>query len=169
MILLALFFFLTGLILLWRSIHQQKASGLPSGRVIYADMGKWRKVEEALYDPSLHLTGRPDYLVQQANDIIPVEVKSSPVTEAPYDSHIYQLAAYCLLVKSIYNLRPPYGILHYPNHTFAIDFTEDLEESTLALLKEMQTQDASRELKRSHNTAARCAACGYRQHCNQAI
>ena len=36
----------------------------------------WGKLERPLYDQALDLTGKPDYLVQQNGQIIPVEVKS---------------------------------------------------------------------------------------------
>ena len=66
--------------------------------MIYTDTRGWSAVEKPLYDPVIGLTGRPDYLVKKGKDIIPVEVKTSRTPEAPYDSHIFQLAAYCLLV-----------------------------------------------------------------------
>ena len=43
------------------------------------------------------------------------------------NSHIYQLASYCLLVEKTYGKRPPYGIIHYKDQDFAIDYTQELE------------------------------------------
>ena len=120
---LALLLTLLALFLLWQAARQRKAAGLPGGRVIYADTRAWGPVEKPLFDPELGLTGKPDYLVQRGNAIIPVEVKSARVGTDPHDSHIYQLGAYCLLVQRSSGKRPPYGILHYPNRTFAIDYT----------------------------------------------
>src|ERR671925_154705 len=89
---LAIFFF-------WQSNRQRQAAGLPGGRVIYTDTRGWGKLEKPLFYQALGLTGKPDYLIQQNGQIIPVEVKSSRAPEAPYDSHIYQLASYCLLAE----------------------------------------------------------------------
>lgn len=166
---LILFLFLAGLALLWFARRKQKSSGLPAGRIIYADTRAWGKVEEPLYDRSLGLVGKPDYLVQQAGQIIPVEVKSTRVAEAPYDAHIYQLAAYCWLVEHAYGKRPPYGLLHYANRTFAIDYTPQLEAALLGLLEEMREADRRKEIHRSHDAPGRCRSCGYRSTCEEAL
>lgn len=169
MLLLAAVLITIALVLLWQSRRHQKSTGIPAGRIIYTDTRGWGRVEEPLYDPGLGLTGRPDYLVQQKDQLIPVEVKSSRISAAPYDAHIFQLAAYCLLVERVLGKRPPYGILNYPNRTFAIDFTPQLEAALLDLLEEMRLQDRRKEVHRSHDTPARCLACGYRSLCDQAL
>jgi CRISPR-associated exonuclease Cas4 len=166
---LAILLLLAGLVLLWLASRHRKDLGLPAGRIIYTDTRAWGAVQEPLYDRLLGLTGRPDYLVQKGKHTIPVEVKSSQVGHAPYDSHIYQLAAYCLLVESTFGVRPPYGILHYPNRTYAIDYTRQLENSLRALLDEIHDQERSKEVGRSHDQAARCARCGFRSICDQAL
>jgi CRISPR-associated exonuclease Cas4 len=166
---LAILLLIAGLVLLWQASRRRKGLGLPSGRIIYADTRAWGAVQEPLFDRNLGLTGRPDYLVQKGKHTIPVEVKSSQVSHAPYDSHIFQLAAYCLLVESTYGVRPPYGILHYPNRTYAIDYTRQLETSLRSLLDEIRTQERNREVDRSHDQAARCARCGFRSICDQAL
>lgn len=169
MLLVAALLFLAALFLLWQAARRQRAMGLPGGRVIYADTRGWGAVEQPLYDAELGLTGKPDYLVESGGKIIPVEVKSSQIGSAPYDAHIFQLAAYCLLVHRRYGKRPPYGILRYPNRTFAVDYTPRLEAELLQLLREMHTRDRHRELERSHESAARCSRCGYRQICDQRL
>lgn len=168
LILLALLTFILAIILFWISSQQRHRSGLPGGRVIYADTRAWCKpVEKPLYDSYLGLTGKPDYLVEEGDQIIPVEVKSSRVTESPYDSHIYQLAAYCMLVDRTLGKRPRYGILHYPKRTFAIDFTPELESAVIQML--MVMQENRKAYPRSHNSPQRCAKCGFRSVCDQAL
>jgi CRISPR-associated exonuclease Cas4 len=169
MIALALLLVALAVFLLWRAGRQRVASGLPAGRVIYTDTRAWGALEGPLYDPELNLTGKPDYLVEQDGVIIPVEVKSSRVASAPYDAHIYQLAVYCLLVGRHYGKRPPYGILHYPNRTYAIDYTPALEADLIVLLEEMQRRGREKDVPRSHNSAARCSRCGFRSICDQRL
>jgi CRISPR-associated exonuclease Cas4 len=166
---LALALVIIGLLLLRLSAKRQMESGLPGGRVIYTDTRGWGPVEKPLYDPGLGLTGKPDYLVEKGSQIIPVEVKSSRVIDAPYDSHIYQLAAYCLLVQRTLGSRPPYGILRYSNRTFAIDYTPQLETALIELLNEMRIAGERKEQDRSHESPERCARCGYRSTCDQAL
>jgi len=161
--------FILGFFFLWQANRQQKASGLPGGEVIYTDTSTWGPVEKALYDSKIDLAGRPDYLIRQGNDIIPVEVKSSRVNQAPYDSHIFQLASYCYLVHCNYNVRPPHGILQYANRTYRIEYTLELEASLIALVGEMRTKGHLRKINRSHQSAQRCLRCGFRSSCDQRL
>ncbi|MDI6768546.1 MAG: CRISPR-associated protein Cas4 [Anaerolineales bacterium] len=169
MLYLALAFILLALVLFWLSSRQRRAAGLPGGRVIYTDTRNWGAVEKPLYDPNLGLTGKPDYLVEQGGRIIPVEVKSGRTPDAPYDSHIFQLAAYCLLVHKTLGKRPPYGIIHYPGRDFAVDYTPALEASLLDMLANIRRDEHRANVGRSHEEAHRCARCGFRNVCNQRL
>ena len=169
MLYLSILLFLLGFVLLWMARRRQKASGLPAGRIIYTDTRGWGPVEKPLYDSELGLTGKPDYLVQKGDQLIPVEVKSGRAPETPYDSHIYQLAAYCHLVQATFGKRPAYGILHYSSRTFAIDYTAELEASIKNLIAEIHAQERQKEVDRSHESAVRCLGCGYRSICTQRL
>jgi CRISPR-associated exonuclease Cas4 len=169
MLYIALLIFLLAVIFFWQSDRQRKAAGLPGGRVIYTDTHAWGRVEKPLFYQALGLTGKPDYLIQQNGQIIPVEVKTGRVPEAPYDSHIYQLASYCLLVEKTYGKRPPYGIIHYNNRDFAVDYTQELESKLLDILADMKRDDHKGEVARSHDQASRCVRCGYRKVCDQRL
>jgi CRISPR-associated exonuclease Cas4 len=169
MLLIGIFILLLAFVLYIISGLQRRAAGLPGGRVIYSDTGGWAKVEKPFFDRDLGLTGKPDYLVEQDGKLIPVEVKTGRTPEAPFDSHIYQLAAYCLLVHRSTGKRPPYGILHYPGRDFAVDYTPDLENSLLDLIAELRIDERRPEIQRSHEDAARCRGCGFRQVCDQRL
>ena len=169
MLYLALSLLLLAILFFWISNRQRNAAGLPGGRVIYTDTRAWGKLEQPLFYAGLGLTGKPDYLVQQNGQIIPVEVKSGRAPEAPYDSHIFQLASYCLLVEKTYGKRPPYGIIHYNDRDFAIDYTEELESRLLDILTEMKHDSRKADVPRSHEQASRCARCGYRKVCDQRL
>ncbi|MBN1305737.1 MAG: CRISPR-associated protein Cas4 [Anaerolineales bacterium] len=169
MLYLSIFLLLIALVLFWQSGRQQKKAGLPGGRVVYSDTRSWGKVEKPLYDRELQLTGKPDYLVEKNGVVLPVEVKSGRAPGAPYDSHIYQVAAYCLLVERTYGKRPPYGLLHYANRDFAIEYTRELETALLELLTDMRRDEYRSQVGRSHEQAARCRGCGYRHVCDQQV
>ncbi len=157
------------LLILYLAGRQRRASGLPAGQVIYRDTGGGTRVEKPLYDPITGLAGKPDYLIQENGAIIPVEVKSSRAPGLPYDSHIYQLAAYCLLVERTYGKRPLYGILRYRDRSFRIDYSLVLERALESMLDAIRRQERRGEAGRSHQEAARCARCGYRTICNQRL
>jgi CRISPR-associated exonuclease Cas4 len=157
------------ILLFFISGQQRRASGLPGGRVVYSDTRAWGPVEKPLFDKDLGLTGKPDYLVEQAGKSIPVEVKTGRTPQAPYDSHIFQLAAYCLLVHRTTGKRPPYGIIHYPGRDFAVDYTSELENTLLDLIADMRIGEHRSEMDRSHEDAGRCRGCGFRDACDQRL
>ena len=170
MLYVVLFLFILALIFFWQSGKQRREAGLPGGRVIFTDTKTWGEVERPLYYQPLKLTGKPDYLVRQSNKvIIPVEVKSGRAPRSPYDSHIFQLASYCLLIEKTYGKRPPYGILHYNDRDFAIDYTPELEFALMELLADMRREDVKEEVDRSHEQAGRCARCGFKDICDQSL
>ena len=115
------------------------------------------------------LTGRPDYLVEVDGVAVPVEVKSSFAPPEPYEGHVYQLMAYCLLVEHTYGKRPPYGILRYRNRSFSIEYTPEGERELRLLLDEMHDASRKKELERSHDDQVRCVHCGYRSTCDQKL
>lgn len=160
---------IAGLLLLRQANRQRKHTGLPQGRVIYADTGAWDRVERPLFSRRHRLTGKPDYLLDDDGEIVPLEVKSGAAPSQPYLSHVLQLAAYCLLVEETYDVRPSYGIIHYRDQTFAIDFTPELEDWLLATLDEMRQDTKANDVPRSHNNPVQCAACGYRPFCDQSL
>jgi len=156
-------------LLLVLSLILRRRAGLPEGRIVYADPGMWGKVEKPLYDSALGLTGKPDYLVKNHNQVIPVEVKSMWAPREPYDSHRLQLGAYCLLVERSLGQRPPYGLLRYRNRTFRIPYTTSFEDEVIGILEDIRDHKDMEEVCRSHEHPNRCARCGYRNRCDQRL
>lgn len=156
--------------LLWFLARGWRAeTDLPAGEIIYADSRTWFGRPDTLFAPQFHLAGRPDYLVEEADGtIVPVELKSGPAPQTPYEGHVVQLAAYCLLVEAAYGVRPRYGILQYRDKAFAIDYTADLEGELLDIVGEMSGA-MSREANRSHDNWQRCARCAVREACQQRL
>jgi CRISPR-associated exonuclease Cas4 len=169
MLFLSLIFLLIAFTLLFISRRQRRRAGLPAGSVIYCDTRTWGKIEKPLFDPQLGLVGKPDYLVEQEGTMIPVEVKTGRTPASPYDSHIFQLAVYCLLVQRTYHNRPPYGILHYPSRDFAVDYLPELESTLLDLLAEIRRAEKRSNVRRSHEDMLRCKNCGFRRVCDQSL
>lgn len=168
-ILAAILLVALAILLLWLSSRQRVGLGVPEGRVVYEDSGVQRRLEEPLFDEDLNLVGKPDYLIQSKQGLIPVEVKSSRTPSRPFETHIYQLAAYCALVERNFHQRPPYGIIRYPERSFTVEFTRDLERRLVRLMEEMQGSLDRGELHRSHSVAARCKTCGFSKLCPEHI
>lgn len=167
---LPLILILLALLFWFLSRRAQRASGLPAGRVVYTDTGAWGRLEKPLFSHRLQLTGKPDYLVRDGAAYIPVEVKSGPApAEGARASHIYQLAAYCVLVAEAYGSRPTHGLIKYADKTLAVDFTSQLEADLLELLDEIRADGEADDVARSHSSAARCRACGFREVCEESL
>lgn len=149
----------------------QRATGLPTGRVVYTDSGGWGRLEKPLFSRELQLTGKPDYLVRgERGRYIPVEVKSGRAPAGgPYPAHVYQLAAYCALVAEAYDQRPSHGLIKYADKTFSVDYTPALESELLELLDSIRADSEAEDVARSHTVPARCVACGFREACDESL
>jgi CRISPR-associated exonuclease Cas4 len=159
------FLLLLALLLIFLSGQQRRTSGLPAGRVVYTVRGRGQVMNRL----RSRVTGKPDYLVERDGEFIPVEVKTGLTPRQPYASHVFQLAAYCLLVDRKYGKRPSHGILHYPAGDFSVEFTPLLESSLLGHLAEIRAQEFQSNVWRSHEDARRCLGCGFRPICDQRL
>jgi CRISPR-associated exonuclease Cas4 len=158
-----------GIWLLARARIGRQETGLPEGRVTYVDTGAWDRCDRPLFSNRHRLTGRPDYLVRSREGVIPVEVKSGATPAQPYASHVLQLAAYCLLVEEQEGRAPPFGILKYSDRAFEVEYTPALGRELLNTLDAMRRDLGARDVDRSHDEAARCLGCGYRDACHQRL
>ncbi len=153
-----------------RAGRLRQATGLPAGEIIYVDTGDWRRTDRPLFSAEHQLTGKPDYLVENRRETIPVEVKSTFLHgDDSYDSHKLQLAAYCLLVEDTTGKRPSHGILKYANVTLRLPYTNSLRAELLQTLDQIRKAHNARTISRSHDDPARCRHCGYLQDCGESV
>ena len=87
--------------LVWTTAnHRISDIGLPEGRVVYQDVERRRTLARSLVSLRHGLTGKPDYLVETDDGLVPVEVKSRECPRSgPYAGDAAQLTAYCVLVE----------------------------------------------------------------------
>lgn len=165
--LIPLLLIVIALLILRRSGSQRKTLGVPAGSVTYRDTQE--RPGKLLTSERHGLRGRPDFLIEQGNTLIPIEVKMGKTPERPYRGHVMQLIAYCVLVEETYGLRPPHGIIRYPAKQFEIAFTEALEIELEALIGEMAEKKQLATVARSHHNPRICAGCNYKATCDQRI
>ena len=173
-LLIAAILILVAGLLLWRfGLRVHQATGLPTGEVVYTDTGAWEQVPQPLLSRRYGLVGKPDYLVRvragQQVTLVPVEVKSRRRPHITPDSHILQLATYCLLVEDVHKARPAYGLLHYADATLQIPFTDDLRRAVLEIADNIRAARTAPNLHRDHQDAARCRGCGYAHGCGEVV
>lgn len=144
--------------------------GLPWSHAISADTTDTGLAHvPLLVDDTLQLVGKPDYIVRRGGHFIPVEVKPLRKAKRPYESDIYQLMAYCLLIERTYGKRPPYGLLRYANHTFRIDYDDDMADDIIQIVLQMHDLHDVDEVQRNHNSITRCRGCGFWRQCTQSL
>lgn len=168
MFLLALILGGLGLLLFVISWWEGRRLGLPSGQILAIDGEALERPEGPLVDQPGGLAGTPDYLVWRGGMVVPVEVKTGVTPAEPYESHVLQLAAYCALVEAAYSVRPRYGVLWYPECSFAVEYTPRLERRLRAMVEAIQ-RVREEVPRRSHQEAQRCRGCSYQQVCDDRL
>lgn len=158
-----------GLLVLYLAWRGWRASGLPSARIVATDARGWRRPAQPYFSPTWGLVGRPDYVLRHRGRSIPVEVKSGRTPKEPYEGHILQLGAYCLLIEEAESRPPPYGLIRYPEATFRVPFDRYLRRRVVEALEEMRAAEARGGIARGHSDPQRCRACGYRDTCDQRL
>jgi CRISPR-associated exonuclease Cas4 len=158
-------------LLMWVCAHRHmRQSGIPDGRVVYQDADRRRNVERPLVSPACGLTGKPDYLVDAANGLIPVELKSRNCSPSgPHEGEVAQVTAYCVLVEDSFGATPPGGIIQYADRSWPIRYALKDRNRLLDILDEIREARSSRTIHRDHQHVARCRACGYRAVCDEAL
>lgn len=169
--LVTFFILLLGILLIWFSRRLHRSTGLPAGEIVYSDTSDWQKQQEPIISRKFGIVGKPDYLMmikERRRELhIPIEVKSRKRPQEPYDSHILQLGAYCLMVEDVYKARPPYGLLHYADDTLKIPFTNALRSQVLAATEAIRRSRSSSDVSRQHNDWGKCRGCGYQRACGE--
>lgn len=165
----ALTLIVLALLLLTGAALLRRRSGLPWGRVYADDVSAGRTLQKPLVSRRLGLTGKPDYIIERRGAQIPVEVKPGRRAEAPYDSDLMQLAAYCVLLEETSGVAPPYGLLRYAERSFRLEYTPAVRERLLDLLDEMHELLDADDAARSHADPRRCSGCGFRDSCEDSL
>jgi CRISPR-associated exonuclease Cas4 len=153
------------LVLYWLMQRKRDQLQMPAGITIYQDMQEQRG--KILYSQKYRLKGRPDFLLRQNGEIIPVEAKTGRTPSKPYWGHLMQLVAYCILVEENYGIRPTHGVIRYPDQQFEVEFTPQLETTLTSIVAEMRRKREFDTVNRSHNNARICGSCGFLARCDQ--
>src|SRR5260370_5061000 len=137
----------------------------------YADVGSTFPHPAPLISKRYRLSGKPDYLVRVKDGVAPVELKSSqsPSSGRPYDGHLFQLAAYCLLVEDVCRVSVPYGLVKYEDRTIRVEYTPSLRASLIALLDEIHTATLCGECHINHIQPSKFRSCGFRSICGESL
>ena len=154
-------------LLLRRHAVKRLAALALAGEVIYSDNDE---VDEVLVSHRHGLTGKPDYISREGEELIPVERKSRSVSATgASEGEILQLAAYCLLVEERFGKPVLRGQLLYQNRSMEVLFDDQLRARLLSAIAELKSAEVMADVARSHNSPARCRGCGFRQTCRDSL
>jgi CRISPR-associated exonuclease Cas4 len=155
------------------SLYLRRRAGMPRKEVVYDDVTdeKDGAVSETLFSRRYGLSGKPDYLLEDEEGLIPVEVKSgtAPRNRQPHRSHLMQLAVYFVLVEDALHSPVPYGLIRYKDRTLRVENTDELREELFSVITEMTVTLARNTARRSHNQANRCARCSLAEACDERL
>lgn len=151
------------------ALRLRHKAGIPWARIAGSDTGGGTPFEQSLFARRYGLSGKPDYLLEQASAYIPVEVKPGRRAAQPYESDLAQVVAYCLLIEETMECSPPYGLLRYANATFRVAYTPAVRSRLLDMLEAMRLDLESDDCARSHNNPRRCQGCGFVDICEEAL
>jgi CRISPR-associated protein Cas4 len=163
-----------GLLVLWW-YRRRTGFGPSLGRgteVVASDTGAAPSV--LLRDPALGLRGRPDYVLAEGEGegrrLVPLEVKPGRRSRRLYESDRVQLAAYLIALRATHGAQASSaGYVRYARDTFRVELTGELEQRVARIVAAIRAGRSAAVVHRSHDSAARCAACPMRRHCDEAL
>ncbi len=171
MLILALIWLIgTGIVLYWSLSAQRKAEIKRQemhlkGNVLYVGND-----EAPIYRSERYgLSGKPDYVLQEGGELVPVEMKSGRTPKGPLFSHIVQVAAYCLLLEDHTGKKVNRGVLKYSEAEFDVEFDENLRQIVLTKVEEMHRTLEEGEAHRNHNRPGKCQSCSRRDICPERL
>jgi CRISPR/Cas system-associated exonuclease Cas4 (RecB family) len=144
----------------------QERAGIVPGRLLASDLSGSGPL---LVDKEWGISGRPDYVLQTANGVVPVEVKTGKTPDRPHRSHAMQLACYMRLIESSTGTPPPYGLLTYPEGAFRLDWDRTTQDQLRGVLGGIKQAEASGKADRDHQVPGRCIGCARREACDQRL
>ena len=125
-----------------------------------------------LKSAKFNLAGRPDYLIKDGEQRIPVEVKTGRRPKAPFFSHVLQIGAYCLLSEETFGVKPSHGQIRYgfENEPHEVKWDSDLKGLVNEKLEEMNDiLKGKMEAHRNHKRVGKCNNCSRRKGCPERL
>ena len=119
-----------------------------------------------------NLAGRPDYMIKEKDQRIPVEVKTGRRPKAPFFSHVLQIGAYCLLSEETFRTSPSHGQIRYgfENEPHNVEWEPKLKTLVLEKIEEMNDILKGRtKAHRNHKRVGKCNNCSRRKGCPERL
>jgi CRISPR-associated exonuclease Cas4 len=161
------------LVLYLLAARSRKHTGIPAGELFYQDLAGQPFQGEPLRSHTLGISGKPDCLIRTADGTVPVELKNSskpPARGEVYPNHMIQALAYCALVEDQMKVRVPYALVIYAGQQVRrVEITDARRHWLLDTIRKVELARERMAANRNHDHRGRCAGCGVRSQCDQAL
>lgn len=143
----------------------KRTIGFKRGKLIYIDKQEEVKRNGVMYSKLLKsekygISGKPDYIYEVGNELIPLELKSTNVTQdSPLLKDVMQLTAYFLIIKEEFGRKVFRGRIIYQNVMFEIYNTKNLKRELLEILKEMKLMESEKFFPDEDGDFLKCRFC----------
>ena len=123
-----------------------------------------------IVDKQYELIGKPDFIVSNKENCIPLEIKYS---ENPSSNVLYQLIAYALLIENKFKMRVKKAYVFYGKRTelnfkrFDISLRD--KETTIKILKDLQTELLNTVRPEATENVNKCYYCEYKNFCDDVL
>ncbi len=137
----------------------------PKGMAIYGDLVSEGKI---LRSQKYALSGKPDRVINDINNIIPYEFKSGRAGLRPWEPHRIQMGVYFIILREMYPEKNiPFGVIKYANTNFRIENTKELRD--LVIRRAEILRRTLSVPSRSHDNPNKCVACKYHDICKERL
>ena len=109
----------------------------------------------------------------EIDGIVPVHLKNSngPTDSGRIDANqLIKALTYCAFVEEQIKVRVPYALVIYAGQQVRkVEFTDARRQWLLQTINEVELARARLTVNRNHDHRGRCAGCGVRSQCDQAL
>jgi CRISPR-associated exonuclease Cas4 len=158
--------------LYWSLKHMRDSAAKRSRHKVVGDIAyldSTTKKPETLVSSVNKLSGRPDFILQQGDATIPVELKTGRVPRGPLFSHILQVASYCVILEDMNRKGVTHGILRYGSVEHEVEYTPDLKKLVLEKAGDIRRARLAGGAHRNHNRPSKCRGCSRRAVCPEKL
>lgn len=152
---------------MYLSVHfskSRKSFAMPAGNQVYGDLMAEGRI---LRSRNFGLSGKPDKVMKNGNNVIPYEYKSTDASK-PREGHMLQMAAYFVILEENYpDSKVEYGVLKYKNCAFRIENDPRLRGELFKIMDRMRNNTG--EPERNHESPGRCFRCSFGEICSQRL
>lgn len=153
-------------------ISHEKLRRKEERRATVAIKRRWKGWEKSfgvrLRCAELGLAGILDVLLRRGYEYVPLEFKEAekPLGRVP-PNHLYQLAAYAVMVERLFNTVVRRGLIYYARSDALVEvpLTVDRKRYVEKVVREIRRMVEDGRIPKPRGSRGKCEGCGFRRYC----